>query len=491
MGKIKINILNDNVKSKILDEGLRVLMDPGVKIDNESALNLIAEAGGNVERNNSVAQIPEKIVFDALRTVPDEFDLYNLQGMPVVKYGGNNIHFDPGSTAIFYLDPETGKHRQAVSEDLINFVKIVEMLPQLDAQSTAFICTDVPEEMGDWYRLYLALNFMNKPIITGAFGKETWWVMKEMLSVVSGGDHELALKPIAVFDVCPSPPLSWSDLTCQNLIDCAKAKIPAELVSMPLAGATAPVTLAGAVVQHTAENLSGIVIHQLANPGAPIIWGGSPSIFDMKNGTTPMGAAGTWLIDAAYVEIGKSLNIPTHVYMGMSDAKIIDAQCGFESMGGALAASLTGANMISGAGMLDFESCQSIEKLVIDAEIIGLAKRFAEGIKEREDPIGLDLIQEMGHRSGYLANPHTRKWYKEEFYIPSDVVDRSSYDAWELNGAKPVEERADKRVEKLIQYYQQPAFDKGKRWELQKIAEVESSKHGLKSLPFKYALNAM
>ncbi|GAH12434.1 unnamed protein product, partial [marine sediment metagenome] len=107
---------------------------------------------------------------------------------------------------------------------------------------------------------------------------------------------------------------------------------------MPLAGATAPVTLAAAVVQHTAECLSGLVIHQLANPGAPVIWGGSPSIFDMKNGTTPMGAPGTWLIDAAYVQIGKYLKLPTHVYMGMSDAKINDAQSGLESMGGALVA---------------------------------------------------------------------------------------------------------------------------------------------------------
>jgi trimethylamine--corrinoid protein Co-methyltransferase len=115
---------------------------------------------------------------------------------------------------------------------------------------------------------------------------------------------------------------------------------------MPLAGATAPVTLAAAVVQHTAENLSGLVIHQLANPGSPIVWGGSPASFDMRSGTTPMGAPETWLIDAAYVQVGKRLNLPTHVYMGMSDAKIIDAQCGFESMGGAMMAALAGANMI-------------------------------------------------------------------------------------------------------------------------------------------------
>jgi trimethylamine--corrinoid protein Co-methyltransferase len=115
------------------------------------------------------------------------------------------------------------------------------------------VSADVVEEIGDLYRLYLALHFMRKPIVTGAFRKDTWWSMKEMLAAVAGGEQALAERPIAVFDVCPSPPLLWSDLTCQNLIDCARAMIPAELVSMPLAGATAPVTLAGALVQHTAR----------------------------------------------------------------------------------------------------------------------------------------------------------------------------------------------------------------------------------------------
>jgi len=486
MNEIKIEVLENDLKSKIISEAVDVLMDPGVRIENEEALELIADSGGSIDKSLSVARIPEKVVFDAVATAPDVFYLYDLEGKPVVTYGGDNIHFDPGSTAIFYLDTKTGKHRQPVTQDLINFVKIVETLPQIDAQSTALIPSDVPEGMGDWYRLYLALNFMKKPVITGAFGIDTWWIMKEMLSAVSGGDLELASKPIAVFDVCPSPPLLWSNLTCQNLMDCARTGIPAELVSMPLAGATAPVTLAGAVVQHAAESLSGIVIHQLTNPGAPVIWGGSPSIFDMKNGTTPMGAAGTWLIDAAYVEIGKSLNIPTHVYMGMSDAKIIDAQCGFESMGGALAAALTGANMISGAGMLDFESCQSIEKLVIDAEIIGLAKRFVQGIQKRDDPIGMDLIREMGHHSGYLSNPHTRKWYKDEFYIPSEIIDRGSYDSWDLSGARSVVERASSRVEHLINSYQAPVLDEGIRSELKKIAETEASRFGLQPLPFTY-----
>ena len=166
----------------------------------------------------------------------------------MVHYGGDLVHFDPGSAAVTILDSRTGKQRQPVTRDFINFVKLVETLPVLDAQSTAFIPRDVPPEMGDLYRLYLALNFMHKPIITGAFTRNGWQVMWEMLAAVRGGEEALAAHPLAVFDVCPSPPLLWSELTCQNLMDCAAKRIPAELISMPLAGVAAPVTLLGCIV---------------------------------------------------------------------------------------------------------------------------------------------------------------------------------------------------------------------------------------------------
>ena len=270
--------------------------------------------------------------------------------------------------------------------------------------------------------------------------------------------------------MCPSPPLLWSDLTCQNLIDCARAGIPAELVSMPLAGATAPVTLAAAVVQHTAECLSGIVIGQLAKPGAKIVWGGSPAAFDMREGTTPMGDVGTWMIDCAYAQVGKSLGLPTHAYLGMSDAKIIDVQCGLESAGGTLLGALAGVNMISGAGMMDFESCQSLEKLVIDAEIIGMAKRLLRGIEPRDEPIALGLFQKLGHRADYLAEPHTLKWFAKELYLPSPVIDRATTDGWLRKGATTAAERAVERVRSLVASYQPAPVAPELRRELRAIA---------------------
>jgi trimethylamine--corrinoid protein Co-methyltransferase len=480
---LRIRILEKETIDQIIDEALGVLQDPGVRIHNAEALELLAEAKARVDREAQVAKIPEKLVRWALDRAPSDFDLYTLTGKPACHYGGDAVQFDPGSTALTVLDSENEEQRPPVTSDFVTFVKLVEVLPQLDAQSTAMICSDVPEEIGDLYRLYLALNYMCKPIVTGAFGKDTWWIMKEMLEVAVGGSEELASKPVAIFDVCPSPPLLWSDLTCQNLIDCARTGIPSELVSMPLAGAVAPVTLAGAVVQHTAECMSGVLISQLAQEGAPIVWGGSPAAFDMREGTPPMGDVGTWLIDCAYAEVGKALGMPTHAYLGMSDAKVVDAQCGLESAGGTIMAALAGINMVSGAGMLDFESCQSLEKLVIDAEIIGMTKRLVTGIEIREKPIALSLIREMGHRGEYLGHPHTMRWFQKELYFPSQILDRGSLDSWKSKGGKTAFERARDEVKSLVGEYEPSGLAPEVRDELRRIAERAADKYGMDKLP--------
>ncbi len=476
-------VLDAPTIGRIVDEAIALLDDPGVQVHNDDALRLLAEAGARVDLASRVARLSEAHVRTALASAPRTFDLYTLDGAPAVHYGGDAVHFDPGSAALAILDRETGDERPPVTADFVSFVHLVETLPQLDAQSTSMICADVPADIGDLYRLYLVLSHGRKPVVTGAFRKDTWWTMKEMLVAVAGSEAALAWKPMAVFDVCPSPPLLWSDLTCQNLIDCARHGIPAELVSMPLAGATAPVTLAGAVVQHAAECLSGFVIGQLAKPGAPIVWGGSPAAFDMREGTTPMGDVGTWLIDCAYAEVGKSLGLPTHAYLGMSDAKVLDAQCGLESAGGALLGALAGINMISGAGMLDFESCQSFEKLVIDAEIIGMARRLIRGIEPREDPIALTLMRRLGHHADYLSDPHTLRWFREELVMASPIIDRGSLDAWRAKGRQSAADRARDRVDHLLGTYTRPSTPQHVLDELRAITTRAARQVGLSELP--------
>lgn len=468
---------------QILSEALLALDNPGARVHNAPALELLAGAGCPVDFDAQVARIPEGVVRAALASAPREFWLYDLTGAPAVHYGGDRVHFDPGSSGVSILDGPTGRQRPPVTADFVRFVRLVECLPAYDALSTAFVCMDVPEAMGDLYRLYLALTHGRKPVVTGAFGIQSWGIMRDLLVAASGGTDALAAKPTAVFDVCPTPPLTWSDLTCQNLIDCARAGIPAELISMPLAGAAAPVTLAAAVVQHAAESLSGLVIHQLANPGAPIVWGGAPAVVDMRSGVTPMGDPGTWLIDSAYIQVGRALGLPTHTYMGSSDAKLVDAQAGFESGMGALLAALSGASMVSGAGMLDYLRCVSFEKLVLDAELITAARRVAEGITPRDQPLGLDLIRAAGHNAGHMASAHTRKWFKQEMSIPSEVIDRGSLEAWQRGGSRDAFTRAAQRAEKLLASAPPPALPEAERVELTRITTAAARACGLDRLP--------
>ena len=251
-------------------------------------------------------------------------------------------------------------------------------LRHIAAQSTAFIPADVAEEISDSYRLFLSLLYCEKPVVTGAFTIESFEIMRDMQLAVRGSEKALREKPLTIFSCCPTSPLKWSEITSQNLLDCARYHIPVEFIAMPLSGFMAPVTLIGTLIQHTAETLSGVVIGQLASPGTPMLYGGSPAIFDVRYETTPMGAVETEMIDCAYSEIGKRLGMPTQAYIAFSDAKQLDAQAGLETAMGATLAALSGINSISGPGMLDFESSQSLEKLVLDNEICGMVLRLVK-----------------------------------------------------------------------------------------------------------------
>jgi len=479
----RLELLNRETIERIVAEAYELLWNPGVRIHSDEALGLLAEAGATVDFEARVAQIPAELARQAVESAPSSFYLYNAKGEPVVHYGGDDVQFDPGSAAIHILDHGAVRSRPPVTADFVRYIKLAEVLPELDAVSTALVCADVPESIADLYRLYLVLRYAVKPAVTGAFAVETWSVMHDLLVAVAGSAEALADKPLAVFDVCPSPPLLWSEITCQNLIDCARTSVPAELVSMPLAGATGPATLVGSVVQHAAENLSALAIHQLARAGSPIVWGGSPAAFDMRTGTTPMGAIETLMIDCAYAQVGKYLNLPTHAYMGMSDAKIVDGQAGLESGIGTIMAALAGVNMVSGAGMMDFESCFSLEKLVIDHEIIGMARRLVRGIDCSEDPLATAIIQQVGHKGNFLATKHTLGWFQKELFMPTAVIDRDTRQAWEEKGARDATQRAHERVEELIGTYEPRELPPEVTKELEDITLQAAKAAGLDKLP--------
>jgi len=478
----KLELLSKQLIEKIIEEAFIILENQGVFVENSQALDLFRDSGMRVDSDTQRVYITPALVEDALSSAPKTITIYDRTGEKSYVVGGDHVHFDPGSAAVSIFDPQTGCQRPPVSADVRNFIRITDVLDNIHFQSTGLISSDVPDMIADSYRLFLALQYSAKPVVTGTFRVEGFKPMFEMLCAVRGGAAALADKPLAIFDACPSPPLKWSNLTTQSLIDSARAGIPSELISMGMTGATSPVTITGTLVQHCVENFCGVVITQLAEKGSPVIFGGSPSSFDMRKGTTPMGAIETMMIDSGYAQIAKSFDLPTHAYMGLSDSKVNDNQAGLETGIGAVIAALSGINVISGVGMMDFESCQCLEKLVIDHEICSMAYRLIQGVSQRDDPIATDLFSGFAGDMDFLTTPHTRKWFKLEHTYPL-LIDRDTYDTWDSLGSKNIEQRASERVQEILETVPANLPDKNLVKSLRDIMIGDAEANGLSAFP--------
>jgi trimethylamine--corrinoid protein Co-methyltransferase len=478
-----LRLLEDELIRKIVEEGRDLLCKMGVEIHNKPVLEMLGDHGAEVSVEKRHAYLTDGVIDRALGTVAGSFRLYDVLGNLTHEFAGDRVYFTPGSAAINILDGITGEMRRPTTADYVRFVKVTSGLRHLASQSTGLIPADVDERISDSYRLYLSLMYGEKPVITGAFTVEGFEIMKELQVAVRGSDQALKAKPLAVFSCCPTAPLKWSDVTSQNLVDCARRSIPVEFVSMPLSGFMAPATLVGSLVQQTAETLSGIVISQLVNPGHPVLYGGSPAIFDVRYETTPMGAVESMMMDCANSEIGKHLGLPTQGYIALSDAKQLDAQAGLETGAGAVLAALSGINSISGPGMLDFESCQSLEKLVLDNEICGMAYRLVQGIEPREDFPALPVFQELLREKHLLIADHTRRHLRKEIAFPGAVIERANRTRWQREGQRTLRERAAAEVSRLIGKYAPSRLPEEIKSGLKGLMAGEARRHGMTALP--------
>jgi trimethylamine---corrinoid protein Co-methyltransferase len=463
---------------------LVVLETAGVKFESEEALKILADHGARVDFAGRTARIKPEMVMDALARAPEKVELYDREGRPAAVLGGNKVHFDPGSAAIKFMESDGITVRKSAARDLVQISRVNDALEHIALQSTAVTLYDVPKLIGDSYRLYLLLKNSPKPIITGAFSVHGVANMRDMLAAVRGGSEELREKPLAVFDICPSPPLKWTPISSQNIIDCARFGLPIETVSMSMPGAAGPATLAGSLLVNLAETLSGMVLAQCVNPGTPFIYGGAPAQFDMRFGTTALSAIEATMIAAAYAQMGKYYGLPTHTYAALSDAKTVDAQAGLETGMSGIVAALAGINVISGPGILDFVSCISLEKLVIDNEVCGMALRLNRGIDCSDEFLALDLICRLGPGGNYMPEEHTFKWFRKEPYIPSAIIDRRDRTGWAEDGSRNIFQRAGEKVRQLLAEHQPPALDSQREERLDRVVRGILADRRIGDLPF-------
>jgi len=479
-----MKLLGDELVRRIVGEARTVLGELGVEIHNPGVVSLLADHGARVDAAANRVFLTDGILDRALRTVPPGFRLYDALGKTPYDLSGDRVHFTPGSAAISVLDHDAHVTRPPTTDDYVRYAKLTSRLNYIDFQSTALVPSDVHQNISDSFRLFLSLMLGEKPVVTGAFTIDAFNVMRDLQLAVRGDAAALKEKPLTVFSCCPTAPLKWSDVTSQNVVDCARSSIPVEYVSMPLAGFVAPVTIVGSLVQHTAETLSGIVISQLTNPGTPALYGGSPAAFDIRYETTPMGAVETMMIECAYCEIGRFLGLPTQAYMGLSDAKLLDAQAGLESSMGATLAALAGVNSVSGPGMLDFESCFSLEKLVVDNEICGMVQRLARGVEPRDDFPAVPRFAELMREQHLLIAEHTRRYLKAEHYFPGPAIDRANRSRWHAEGGLTLQQRAHREVDRLLAAYQPSALGDDVKAELTRRMTGEARRWGMDRLPY-------
>ncbi|MCK4497854.1 trimethylamine methyltransferase family protein [Candidatus Bathyarchaeota archaeon] len=473
----RLRLLSEEDIEKIHVGSMKLLEEIGVQMHNDRALKLLNDKGAEVDFKTRTVRVPQHLVKECLLKAPSTIRLYSRDGKHDRLLERERVTYNPGSSALFFLDSETGELRRPLSRDLARLVRLTDALEYIQAQSTSLVVSDVPEEVADRYRLFIVLKNSPKAVITGAFSIDGLHDMKKMLEIVAGGEKELARKPMAIFDTCPSAPLKWSEINSQNLIDCAKSRIPAEIIPMPQLGATGPVTLAGSLVQHNAEFLSGLVLAQLVNPGTPVIYGGSPTTFDMRHGTARLGAIETMMLGCSYSQVGKYYGLPTHMYLGLSDAKIVDTQCGLESGIAIVLGALAGINVISGPGMLNFENCQSLEKLVIDNTTCGMALRLIDGVRVDDETLAIDLMRKVGPGGVYLSEKHTLEWFRKEQFMPSALIDRKEWRTWKNEGSKSTLQRAKEHVAKILKEHQPEPLPDDIRRDLDAAAESILKSH--------------
>ncbi|MGH2477045.1 MAG: trimethylamine methyltransferase family protein [Candidatus Limnocylindrales bacterium] len=465
----RLEVLSADLTARIVDEAKRVLAEVGMEVRGEELRRRLVEAGLPTDAGGRVL-FPRDVVEQAIASAPRAFTLFDRDGDPHADLGGDRVHFVPGSSGLKVLDHRTGETRPANSTDFVEYIRLADGLQHIAYLATAFSTNeDIEAQVSDAWRLYMVLTNSRKPVVSGAFTEHGVPRMVEMMQLFRADRADLVARPMSIFTITATGNFRYSEDSCQNLIDCVEAGVPIEIVPVTLMGLIAPVTTVGATVFHTVDVLAGITMAQVVRPGAPVLFGGAPATFHMKIASSPMSAIEALQLDAAYIAVAKSLELPCQSYMALSDGPILDAQAGAETFGSALIAALSGVNSVSGPGMLDFLLVFNLPKLVFDDEMCGQALRFVREIKVADDlPVDALIDQLMADQHLIMAE-HTMAHWPSELYLPSVIVDRDNRENWMKSGGKDTYQRAVDEVERRLAAFRPVSTDPAIDAELRRI----------------------
>ncbi len=436
---------------QIHETSMRVLEEVGFEVQEEEAFSLFKRFGAETDDEKRIVKLKEEQVKELLSTVPNQVTLYGRDDSFNITLGAGNSYFGTGGTALFILDHETGEKRRAELKDLIDIIRLVDQLNNIDFMLLPTYPNEIPVEEVDVNRFYAGLQYTSKPIMGGVYTAEGINKSIEIAEMVAGGAEALRERPIVSMIACSISPLRLDSKYGAFMIQLAKKGIPTAVPVEPLCGATSPVTLAGTLVIQNCDGLISVMLTQLANPGAPVIYGSVATSVNMHDVAYLGGPVESGMINAATAQLARYYSLPYYSTAGISDSKTLDAQCGYESCINNLLVGVAGGDFIhDAAGLMEFAMTVSKEKLVIDDEIIGMVKRAVSGITVNEKTLAFDTIKAVGPGGNFVAARHTRRFYNKEHYRPK-LTNREKRENWEAQGSNTIDQKANLIVKKILE----------------------------------------
>jgi|YNPBryBLVA2012_1023415.scaffolds.fasta_scaffold01722_6 trimethylamine--corrinoid protein Co-methyltransferase len=435
---------------------LTVLERVGLQVEHEEARALYRQAGAQVSGER--VTLPPSVVEQALRQAPARVLLAGRDPEHDVVLEGERVYAGTGGSPAAVLDPGARAVRPARLADLIDMIRLADRLEHCDFVVLPLHPTDVPPEDVPVNRFYAGLTHTTRHVMGGVGSVEGAQQVIEMAALVAGGMEALQARPFVSAITCwLVSPLRLDPAVTDILLAWCRAGLPVVLSSAPMSGSTAPVTLAGTLVQLHAELLSGVVLTQTVRPGTPVIAGYVTGLADLRSGGYLGGAVEFGMMQAAAAQLAHFCRLPIYGSGGMSDSSQPDAQAGYEKMTTFLLAAMGGCNLIHHAiGMVANMSAVSLEQAVIDDEIVGMAQRVLRGLAVDDDRLAVEAIARVGPGGHYLADPHTIRFMRAEHFSPR-LADRQGVAREETEG-RDLRSRAAEQAARLLQEHPSPGL---------------------------------
>lgn len=464
---IGLNALTKDQLRLIHFSTLDILERVGVDVFEKEALELLSGAGARVDKSR--VKIPAWLVEKALASAPEQINLYTRQGLKALSLAKNNIYFGTGSETPFIIDLDTGLRRPPLKEDVKKAALLADALPHMDFVMSLALATDVPVEAADRHQFAEMTLNTTKPICFTAYNRENLKAMIEISRLATGGAKALRLRPNLIHYAEPNSPLMHSKEAVEKLFLCAEEGVPVIYAAVPMLGATGPVTMAGSLALANAENLSGLVMHQLKEKGAPFIYGGGIPAMDMMTSVCSYGSPERDLGCLALMRLAQFYKLPTFTTAGCTDAHLFDQQAGMEAGFNLLAAGLSGGNLIHDSGYMGVGMTCSLEYVLLCNETAGAVKFLLGGVEINEETLALEVIEKVGPGGNFLGEEHTLKNFLKVSY-QSPVLGRDNYDSWQAKGAKTYQQRANLKVKEILQNHKALPLAPQVRQEIEALA---------------------